>query len=418
MKPYFGRNRNWHGKSIFVNRNEFITDALFFQYIYLTFVANYTIYSDIATLLFLFMTGYLCVVKKRFYFSFYFVIDFLFILYSFLQIKLGIAVYQTIALTMTFTLMKCLVINWATFAFIVLKNDLKRILTVYVYAVFTGIITFFIIGWRTLLEGRFLQYTSVSFLGVKADVHSNGVGIVAALAFLFTLFLFLKNKPGRCFILGSVLLTSIVLTGSRKSIAIAAVGAFFLLLCLYPDKKFRIIGLTSLGGLFGLLFVRNVPYLYEIAGSRIENTIHFFLTGETKEASMLTRNWLIKIGMSYVQKRLKTGYGLDNFKMITNYNRLYSHNNYVEILFNSGIFGFCIYYSKYIFLLVSQLTVKIMKNDTYYVTNKLLMFLFIIFTAFEYWFVTYYERSIIIVHIFLLSFLYLYQKQKLKVQKG
>lgn len=408
---------NWQDNSIVIDKNEFFTDIIFFQYIYLTFVANYTIYSDIAILIFLGMAGYRCLLKRKIHFSLYFAIDILFILYSFIQIKLGIAVYPQIAFTMLLTLMKCAIINWAIFTFVIIKNDIKRILTVYVYAIFFGIITFFIIGWRTLLEGRFLQYTTVNFLGAEADVHSNGVGIVAALAFIFTVYLFLKNKPGRCFFIGSVLFISILLTGSRKSIILAVVGVFLLLQYMYPGKKLRIFGIASIGIIFSLFLLMNIPFLYEIAGSRIENTIQFFLTGHTVEASMTTRNWLIEIGMKYIRKRPKTGYGLDNFKIITNSSMLYSHNNFVEILFGSGIFGFCIYYSKYVFLLFRGLPLKLKKIDRYYVMNKLLMCLFIIFTIFEYWFVTYYERSIIIVHILLLGFFYIVTKnQKQEIQ--
>jgi O-antigen ligase len=120
---------------------------------------------------------------------------------------------------------------------------------------------------------------------------------------------------------------------------------------------------------------------------------------------MSTRNWLIKKGMEYFWKRPITGYGLDNFRIITNYSNLYSHNNFIEILFSSGVIGFCIYYSKYLLLLIKQCTLKLTKSNHYYITAKMLLCLFVIFTVFEYWFVTYYERSIIIVHIFILGFI-------------
>lgn len=392
-----------------INKNELFANSIFFLYLYITLVANYTIYSDILTLVFLGTTAYLCLNKKRFEFSIYFFIDIIFIVYSFIQIKFGIAVYPSEALTKINTLIKCFIINLAVFNFIVIINNFKRILTVYVYAVFMGIITLFIIGWRTLLEGRFLQYTSVNFLGMEADVHSNNVGIISALALIFAVYLFIKNDKGKCFSISSVLLLCVFLTGSRKSIALAAAGLFLLIMYMYPTKKLRKIILSMMGMILGLLLLINIPFLYEIAGSRIVNSIQFFVTGETKEASMSTRNWLIEVGMEYFRKRQKTGYGLDNFRIITNYNNLYSHNNFVEILFSSGVIGFCIYYSKYILLLIKQSTLKLKKTNEYYITAKMLLCLFVIFTVFEYWFVTYYERSIIIIHIFILGFLNLYE---------
>jgi O-antigen ligase len=184
---------------------------------------------------------------------------------------------------------------------------------------------------------------------------------------------------------------------------------------MYPNRKFRKLFIAVIVALMGLLLLMNVPFLYRIAGSRIENAFLYFLTGETNEASMSTRNWLIQIGMKYVRLRPKTGYGLDNFKVITNYSQLYSHNNYVEILFSSGLIGFCIFYSKYIILLVKQLRIKTDRSNESFVTGKMLLCLFVIITIFEYWFVTYFERSILILHVFILAFI---KMNKDKLQKN
>jgi O-antigen ligase len=330
------------------------------------------------------------------------------------QIKEGIAVHRNVAQTKVDTLIKCILINWSLYNFIVLINDFNRILKVYVNAVFFGVITLFVLGWRTLLAGRFLQYTSIYFLGAKADVHSNGVGIIAAIGLIIAVYLYLKNEKLKCFIINSVLLACVFLTGSRKSIVLTGVGIFLIILYLYPRKKFRKIMFGMFGILLGFLLIMKVPYLYEIAGSRIENTIDFFLTGKTKEASMSTRNRLVETGLKYFQKRPGTGYGLDNFRMITNRSKLYAHNNFVEILFSSGILGFGIYYSKYLWLIFRQVHLKGVMTREEYVTAKMLLWLFLLFFILEYWVVTYYERDILIIHIYVISYIKILKSNDIK----
>lgn len=396
----------------YINKNELFTNTIFFLYIYLTLVANYTIYANMATLVLIGTSAYFSLRKRKFKFSFYFILDIIFILYSIWQIKSGVAVYYDVAQIKVNTLIKCLIINWAVFNFIVLIHDFIRVLRIYVYAVFIGVITLFIIGWRTLLAGRFLLYTSIYFLGAKADVHSNGVGIVAAIALIITVYLYIKKNKFRCFMISSVLLACVFLTGSRKSIVLAAAGVFLLILYLYPRKKLRKMIIGGSGILLGLLLLMEVPYLYKIAGSRIENTIDYFLTGKTKEASMSTRNRLVETGIKYINKRPETGYGLDNFREITNPSRLYAHNNYIEILFSSGFIGFAIYYSKYILLLFRQRFLKLKKGSDEYITAKMLLWLFFLFSVLEYWVVTYYERDILIIHVFILSYLNILKSNK------
>jgi O-antigen ligase len=238
--------------------------------------------------------------------------------------------------------------------------------------------------------------------------------MVTALAFIFTVYLFLKTDLRKCTLISSIFLLCVVLTGSRKSIVLAAAGLFILMLYLYPKKRFRKVMISTAVILFGFLFITKIPFLCEIAGSRIVSTIQYFFTGETPDASMVTRSRLIKIGMEYFSKKPKTGYGLDNFRIITNHSDLYSHNNFVEILFGSGIIGFCIYYSKYVFLLLKHLVLKLKKTDSDYITSKMLFWIFILFTVFEYWFVTYYERGFLMVHIFLLGFMRIYRKNSEK----
>ena len=273
-----------------------------------------------------------------------------------------------------------------------------------------GVITFFFIGWRTLLDGRFLQDTSVRFIGVTADVHSNWVGIVAAMAFIFGLFLFLKKSKSKCVFISGILTICIFLTGSRKAIMLAAIGLFISVFFIYPEKRLRKIFISIFLLMMGYFMIMSVPFLYKIAGSRIEATINYYLRGTGEDSSMSTRDYLITKGMIYIKENLKTGYGLNNYRLIANNYDLYSHNNFIEILFSSGIIGFCIYYSKYILLFIKLIIWRRSAILEVNVLRNILFCLFITMTVFEYWFVTYYERNFMIVHVIILSFLRIYKR--------
>jgi hypothetical protein len=54
---------------------------------------------------------------------------------------------------------------------------------------------------------------------------------------------------------------------------------------------------------------------------------------------------------------------------------------------------------------MKQLRIKTDRSNESFVTGKMLLCLFIIITIFEYWFVTYFERSILILHVFILAFI-------------
>jgi len=401
-------------KLIVLNKQDTFCTSIFFLFLYLNFVANFTMYSDLITVVFIGVTAYFCFIKRKVYFSFCFFIDLVFIAYSIYQIRSGIAVYPSMSQTMVNTLIKCVIINWATVSFIVLTNNINKVLTIYVYAMFSGVITFFIIGWRTLLKGRFLQDTTVNFLGAKVSIHSNTVGLVAAFAFVFAIFLFFDKDKRKCLFICSLLLMCILLTGSRKSIILAAAGLIVLMKYMNPNMKFGKVIIATIIISVGYVVLMKIPFIYDIAGSRIESTFHYYSTGTTQESSMLTRNRLIEVGLKYYDKRPATGYGLDNYRIIANNSDLYAHNNFIEILFSSGMIGFYIYYSKYVFLFVSQLTLKIKKEDQYFITARLLLCLFIIFTVFEYWVVSYYERKFMIIHMFILGFLQIYKNNLVK----
>ncbi|WP_034378214.1 O-antigen ligase family protein, partial [Dehalobacter sp. UNSWDHB] len=90
-------------------------------------------------------------------------------------------------------------------------------------------------------------------------------------------------------------------------------------------------------------------------GIRVEGLIQGFLSGEYSEPSARTRDRLITYGFELFNQKPYTGYGLDTFRLMSGSglagSALYAHNNYVELLVSSGIFGTILYYTMYLWLI-------------------------------------------------------------------
>jgi O-antigen ligase len=159
--------------------------------------------------------------------------------------------------------------------------------------------------------------------------------------------------------------------------------------------------------------VMNIPALYNSIGIRIENIIKVIIIGSTNEASFNTRQKLIEKGvLAYKQKPI-LGWGLDNFRYVINNGGYYAHNNFVEILVNGGIVGFCFYYLKYFYLILLTYICKKHKTKDEYKKIKAFRVLIITLFILEYWQVTYYYRLFMLPFIILLVICNNYDKTRL-----
>ncbi len=149
--------------------------------------------------------------------------------------------------------------------------------------------------------------------------------IIVPLIFLYVLFFFKQDKYGR-----------------KHSIKYTAIIAVFIVLVWY--------------------LIMEVPMFYNTIGYRMEG---FFalLEGNTTAAdsSSVIRERMIEIGFEKWLHSPIYGYGFDSFKY---YNQAftghfyYSHNNFVEMLFNTGIIGFVLYYWYYLYTMMKAWKAK------------------------------------------------------------
>ncbi|CVH74390.1 hypothetical protein BN3662_00203 [Clostridiales bacterium CHKCI006] len=108
---------------------------------------------------------------------------------------------------------------------------------------------------------------------------------------------------------------------------------------------------------------------------------------------------MIRYGMQYFLEKPIFGFGQSGFAILFNndYGRLvYSHNNYVELLANLGLFGFLFYYVFYFktfFKLIKQKKVQNNPLSDFFIT-----FLFVVFLL-DFGIVSYYSQNILQIFI-------------------
>lgn len=380
-----------------------VASFLFFLYVFMMTTANHTVYFQITMFLFVFVVALWMIASKSIYFSGYFAIMVVFIAYHYYLIQFGIAVYPDISFDMVQTLVIGWIAHLVTYNFVLVKNNFKRILELFVYGSFAGTISLFIIGWRTVLEGRFLYSTDkFMFLGVSVSGSSNYTGFICAIAFLMAMVSWIKEKKSKFIYLGGLFASTVFLTGSRKSLALMVIASILLLYKMYPKEKIRNVLLSIVVLCVTYFLITDIPVLYDIMGSRIESALNFFNTGETSEGSIYARYRFIELGMHYFYLQPINGYGLDSFRFLND--GIYSHNNYVEMLVSGGVIGAFLFYSTYLYTLV-KVAIASKKAEIQEIRMILNMFIImIIMKAFlEYWMVVYEEKMFALIFVLALA---------------
>ena len=183
--------------------------------------------------------------------------------------------------------------------------------------------------------------------------NANDIGLTSSMGGVLTWYIFFvhsKTLTKRQKTLGIILelffLLFSVLSGYRKSLLI-----FFSALIIYyirssKSNKIRNITIAILGVSIVVYAIFNIPFLYEHIGYRFEGALDM-LTGTGGDRSSQIRRDMLEIGLQAFKQKPFLGHGLNGFSIV--YGNLtsaqvYSHNNYIEILVNTGIIGFLLYY--------------------------------------------------------------------------
>ena len=156
------------------------------------------------------------------------------------------------------------------------------------------------------------------------------------------------------------------LSGGRKFIVIPIIFAYFVLLHKTDSagRKHILRNTIIIVIVFFLLYqiVMKVPAVYETIGYRFEGFFAMFSDQYEFDSSTLKRNLMIERGFEKWLDSPLWGHGFDSFKYfnassVTGH-LYYSHNNYVELLYNQGVVGFVTYYGFYVYMFIMQRRLK------------------------------------------------------------
>lgn len=197
----------------------------------------------------------------------------------------------------------------------------------------------------------------------------NAIGMNIGIAAIFTIYLFLSKRKFIYLLFLVIMLSTILLTGSRKALILTVSN---LIIITFLSSKKNIVGIAKFVLFIICVFIIcyniifNIPIFNEIIGIRIKNFISFVLEGGSDEASINVRYFMIEYGVEKFMNRPFTGYGIDNFRVFDF--GTYSHNNYIEIMVDTGMLGFGTYYLTHIVLL------KDLFNSLRFTKDKLLSY--------------------------------------------
>lgn len=233
-------------------------------------------------------------------------------------------------------------------------NDIKKISWA---KVLSGGVLIFILFARGNLTG----FSTSNRFGQDLFGNSNILASLLMQSALCAIWLFVysENKIIQKIVLTLCLVAlyyGMFLSGGRKFIIIPPIFLYILLI-FKRDSHGRKHLLKYTGVVIAIVIavyylIMNVPAFYAVIGERMESLFSFIRTGHSVSGqSAEIRATMIEIGFNRWLNSPIWGYGFDSFKY---YNRLvtghfyYSHNNYIELLYDLGIIGFAIYYWFYL----------------------------------------------------------------------
>lgn len=263
------------------------------------------------------------------------------------SISVFYALDQSIAITKVRTLILIFLVMISLINYIDTFEKLRKFITYFVYSGFIASI-------YILVNSDFSQLTRYgSELG-----NVNAIGIIIGISATFCFYIILSEKKYWYTLFLIIMIPTILLTGSRKSLLFICMN--IILIVYFRNRKsfkniFKFIIVTILILIIVYYLIFNIPIFYQIIGERMENMFSFVSGEGTNEGSMNTRAYMIKFGFEMFKNRPLIGYGIDNYRVLfgrnTNGVGTYAHNNYIELMTDTGIFGVLVYYFTHIIVL-------------------------------------------------------------------
>ena len=367
---------------------------LFFAYllIYYMFGADpqKVKYSEIILILFIGLEVLNIIKTKRVKYSIPIVIIFIFAFYCFLSNFW--AINSELAINRAKTLFILAIFLLITYNFFYnVENAENILLKIIMYA---GIIfSVYVIMYYGVGE-YFNKLINGERIGTEIN-NVNAIGLQTSISVIIAIFYGLYKNRKSYFLLSIIPIIVSLGTGSRKVIVLITFG-IILLFVLKREKKINVVSsakkiIAFIIICFAFICIAKMP-IFSTVFDRFQMSINSF-TGQGKvDNSTRLRKAFIKAGINQFLKTPILGVGIGNSGYIREKATgwfTYLHNNYVELLATTGIIGFGLYYSVYVYIIISCLKMISQKNK--YINVVLVIMLLNVIL--EYGMVSYYSKN-------------------------
>ena len=222
-------------------------------------------------------------------------------------------------------------------------KNIKVWIRLFLLAFFAFVLIVYFVNWNAVL-GSILSGSQDIRIGSKL-CNQNELGFFCSLSFSFCLYLILFLDKKIDYLFGiELLLVSILayLTGSKTSILLIIISIAVLVIFKLTNIKigFKAL-LISFVALLIVIILVFAPGIFRTRLIRMLSTV--FGLGRP-DTSILQRFVWFKYGVVVGSQNMIFGYGYDGFRVLTS-TGVYSHSNYSEIIYCSGLLGFVCFYS-------------------------------------------------------------------------
>jgi len=188
--------------------------------------------------------------------------------------------------------------------------------------------------------------------------NQNNMAMIIGSSLIFAYYRVLFEKKYSCILYGLPMSVFIVLSGSRRAVIFVVTGIAVMTFLKYRKDYKKLLKFGAAGLAMLVLFyilTMNVPMLYKIIGIRFEHVFDF-IAGRpiTNEQSIPKREYMFRLGLEMFAEKPVLGHGINNYRVMLEQKKgwhTYSHNNFIEIIFGTGLLGALTYYSMFVVLL-------------------------------------------------------------------
>ncbi len=251
------------------------------------------------------------------------------------------------------------------------------------------------------------EFESVSLLNLITDslrikeeeiANVNAIGKAASISLVFCLYKVLNDNAKWYFLLIAVFVGILLVTKSKSAQLSIILAGSFLILRKVRWRKRKVRNLFIISLVCVILYFVIISGILGNAFARLVDMFEFFQTGDVKvDESTAERVDFISKGLQMFSENPFFGYGMGCSNRVLH--GTYFHNNYVQLVVETGLIGLCLYYG-FLYVIISRLW-KDRKNDM----SNFFLALFIIILFCDLTNTTYYHKINYLIYALAVSYL-------------